>query len=1109
MVSVLFVDLVSYTALSEARTPEDVRELLGRYFDTARTVVDRYGGAIEKFIGDAVMAVWGVPVAREDDAERAVRAALEMVEAVSAFGDEVGAAGLRARAGVVTGQVASLVNPGEGLVVGDRVNTAARVQSTAQPGTVFVDEVTRQVTSAAVAYEDAGQHAVKGKRDRLRLWRAVRVVAGRGGTLREEGLEAPFVGRDGDLRLLKELFHGAVERGAARLVAVSGAAGVGKTRLRREFDNYVDGLAHSFLWHSGRCLSYGEGVAYWALAEMVRQRLGIAEDLAVPEVEMRLAAGLDRWVVDSRERAFLTPRLGALLGIAEPGLGREELFAGWRLFFERLAEHEPVVMVFEDLQWADEGLLDFIEHLLEWSATQRIFILTLARHDLAERRAAWPAGRRGATLLQLEPLDDGAIGELLDRLVDGLPTRTRARIAAHAEGIPLYAIEMIRALADRGVLAASGPEGRLVLTGEVGELDVPVSLSSLLLARLDALDPPERELVKSTAIFSGDCPRAAIAALSEVPDDQLDELLGRLVRKQILTIRADPLSPDVGQYAFAQGLLRTVAYEMLSRRERKRLHRAAAEHLRAAFPSDGEDVAEAIAAHYLGAYRAALDDPDAAELRAGAVSALHRAAQRAATVGAPEVAEKAYRTAIELADNELEQADLTSAAGEMALQAGRSDAALDLFAAAAEAHLAGGRHRIAAHVAGRAGHTLIRAGRLEDAIEQIRSALRTLGAEVLDADVAALNAALSRALASSGQYEQAGPPLELALRTAQALALPAVFSDALTTKGVIYLEKSRAEEARVFLDGAVAVAERHDLTEAMIRALLNSGNLDLQWDLPHAAEHFQAALALARRRGDRDDESYAAAGLMHVHILAGRWEATDRLAADLLDDPGQHRPAADLVHYFLAILHSLRGEIEDAKRCLGVIAPWEFADDAERRATHAATAVVVHLSEGQAEQALSQGRRMLGDAITTLGASNEAVRHAWPDTLDAALRLDRLDQAAELIALLDHLPPGHIPPYLRAQLARGRALLNAATGNHGSVEAGLGEAIATLSSLGYPYWHARAQTDLVAWLIDQHRVSEATAQLEQAAVVLESLAAAPALDRVRELLAGLPATLRT
>ncbi len=448
LVSVLFVDLVGYTSLSESRDAEDARELLGQYFERARTIIGRYDGTIEKFIGDAVMAVWGTPVAREDDAERAVRAGLELVDAVSAFGDEVRAPELKARAGVVTGQVASAVSPGAGLVVGDRVNTASRVQSAAEPGSVWVDEVTRQATSAVIAYEDVGEHTVKGKAEPLRLWRATRVVAGEAGSQREEGLEAPFVGRESELRLVKELFHAGVERNAIRLVAVSGPAGTGKTRLRWEFFKYIDGLADYVLWHSGRCLSYGEGVAYWALAEMVRQRLGIPEEALPDEVEAKLDAGLTSWILDAAEREFLSPRLGALLGVAEPGLAREDLFAGWRLFFERLAEHDPVALIFEDLQWADEGLLDFIDHLLDWSSDHPIFVLTFARPELAERREGWPTGRRGATLLSLEPLGDEAMTQLLYGLVDGLPASVRAHSRA-CGGHP--------AVRDRDRARAGGP----------------------------------------------------------------------------------------------------------------------------------------------------------------------------------------------------------------------------------------------------------------------------------------------------------------------------------------------------------------------------------------------------------------------------------------------------------------------------------------------------------------------------------------------------------------------------------------------------------------------------------------------------------------------------
>ena len=277
--SVLFCDVAGFTPLSEARDSEAVRELLSEYFAVARTVIGRYGGVVEKFIGDAVMAVWGTPVAAEGDAERAVRAGLDLVAAVAELGAGAGVPGLAARAGVVTGEVAvTLGAVGEGMVAGDAVNTASRVQAAAQPGQVLVDGATQRLAGGAVGFADAGEHALKGKAEPARLWRATRVLAGVGGSQRVDGLEAPLTGRDAELRTVRDLFHAAADRRVPRLVLVSGPAGVGKSRLGWEFEKYADGLAAQVWWHRGRCLSYGEGVVFWALAEIVRQRLGIAEE---------------------------------------------------------------------------------------------------------------------------------------------------------------------------------------------------------------------------------------------------------------------------------------------------------------------------------------------------------------------------------------------------------------------------------------------------------------------------------------------------------------------------------------------------------------------------------------------------------------------------------------------------------------------------------------------------------------------------------------------------------------------------------------------------------------------------------------------------------------
>ncbi len=1102
LVSVLFVDLVGFTSLSESRDAADVRELLGRYFDSARTIVERYGGTIEKFIGDAVMAVWGVPVAREDDAERTVRAALDLVEAVEVFGAEVGAGELRARAGVVTGQVAALENPGEGLVVGDRVNTASRVQSAAEPGSVYVDEVTRGVTSASIIYEDAGEHTVKGKAEPLRLWRAFRVVAGVAGNQREEGMEAPFVGRDADLRLLKELFHQSLDRRAARLVAVFGEAGIGKSRLRREFFQYIDGLAGTVLWHSGRCPSYGEGVAYWALAEMVRQRLGIPEDAPTDEAAEKLAAGLARWVPDAADRDFLGPRLGALLGLTDPGLGREELFAGWRMFFERLATHEPVALVFEDLQWADPGLLEFIEQLLDWSASSPIFILTLARPELTERHGGWPAGHRGATTLQLEPLGEEAMRELLSGVVAGLPQAAADRIIGQAEGVPLYAIETIRALADRGVL--SDQDGRLVLRGELGELDVPASLGSLLAARIDALDPTERQLVKSMSVFGGSFPRSTAAALGGLPEAELDGLLAALVRKQVLAIRADPLSPDRGQYGFAQGLLRTVAYEMLSRQERKTRHSAAAQHLREAFPGDGEEVAEVIANHLLDAYRAALDDPDAGALRAQAVAALGRAANRAASVGAPETAERNFLAARELvAAGEEEWATLTELAGRMALRSGRLDTALELLETAGDAHTRAGRVREAARTADARADVLGRLGRLEDAAALASSALEALGDRRLDADVGRLNHRLGRSLAYAGDYDGAIGPLERALQIAEALELPDLLATTLEAKGVIYGYTGRIREAEFLVEGAISIAEPLGLNFEVARAHANAGNMGVQWDRPGAEAHFRATRDLSRRQGERYMESVAGANLMTILLLTGRWDELGELSAELLGNTPD-RPGVEHLAAGPCIVHAHRGEAAEAAAMGEWMAPWERSDDAEYRLIRQAVMAVVERAAGHLQAVVDGANQTLVEAIEMVSAASDPVRLLWPVALWATLELGQLDDARALVKMLDDLPPGHIPPYLRAELARGRGVLAAAEDRHEAVEPDLGAALAAFRALGYPYHLALTQTDLAESLSMQGRSDEAEPLLAEAIETFERLRARPALERAQRI-SGNPA----
>jgi len=827
--SVLFCDVVGFTPLSEVRDPEAVRELLSEYFEVARTVITRYGGVVEKFIGDAVMAVWGTPAATEGDAERAVRAALDLVIAVAELGAEAGLPGLAVRAGVVTGEVAvSLGAVGEGMVAGDAVNTASRVQAAAEPGSVLVDEATQRLAGRAIGFADAGERQLKGKVGPVQLWRATRVLSAVGGSQRVDGLEAPLTGRDAELRTIKDLFHAAADRRVPRLVLVSGPAGVGKSRLGWEFEKYADGLKAQVWWHRGRCLSYGEGVAFWALTQIVRQRLGIAEE-DPPEVAAgKLAQGLDRYVPDPGERAYAGLRVARLLGVAFAGdsggpLSREELFAGWRLFFERLAAVQPVVLVVEDAQHADAGLLDFLDYLIDWVRDLPVYVMVLARPDLGQARPGFGTGRN-RTALTLDPLDAASMDTLVDALVPGMPAAARAKITAQAQGIPLFAVETIRSLVDRDIVQPV--EGVYRLTGDVGELAVPDSLHALLASRLDALDPGVRRLVADAAVLGATFPAEALIAISGQDEAIVRAALAELVRREVLSVSADRLSPERGSYGFAQNMLRQVAYGTLSRRDRKARHLAVAAHLRAAFPGDGEEVTEVIARHYLDALDAVPDDGDAGQIRGQAIATLTRAADRAVRTGAPARAAASYATAARLTQASTTDGQPTAAAvlwehaAEAALTNADWAAAAEQAGQAGELYRQGGETRSAARTQTIVGQALRQWGRLAQAREQLTAAMAVLRDDPGTDTVRALGGLASLEVHAVSPAADAVSAEALAL--GQDLAVDdATLAGLFTTRGISHTFAGRRPQAAANLREAARLAGQAGDTFQLGRALLN------------------------------------------------------------------------------------------------------------------------------------------------------------------------------------------------------------------------------------------------------------------------------------------------
>jgi predicted ATPase/class 3 adenylate cyclase len=832
LVSVLFADLVGFTAASEARDAEETRELLSRYFDLARTLIERYGGTVEKFIGDAVMAVWGTPIATEDDAERAVRAAIDLVDSVPGLDPR-----LQARAGVLTGEAAvTLGAEGEGMVAGDVVNTASRIQAAADPGSVLVGEATRRASEQAVAYESAGTQELKGKAEPVPLWRALRVVSGVGGELKAAGLEAPFVGRERELRLIKDLFHASAHDRRAHLVSVTGIAGIGKSRLAWEFYKYFDGIVDTVWWHRGRCLAYGEGVTYWALADMVRMRCRIAEDEQPESARQKLTATLHEHLLDAEERTFVEPRLANLIGLEErSGSDRQDLFAAWRLFFERLADSNPTVMAFEDMQWADSSLLDFIEYLLEWSRDYPLYVITLARPELQERRPGWGAGQRNFTSLYLEPLSHQAMEALLDGLSPGLPEQLRNQILARAEGVPLYAVETVRMLLDRGLLAPDGPVYRP--TGEIETLEVPESLHGLIAARLDGLSAEERRLLQDGAVLGKTFTTEALSALSGQPGSDLEPLLSSLVRKEVLGVQSDPRSPEHGQYGFLQDLVRHVAYETLSKRDRKTRHLAAASHIERSFPEEDE-VAEVLASHYLAAGEAVPDAEDAPEIRTKAREMLRRAGERAGSLGAPEEGQRYFDQAADLADEPLIQAELLERAGELAYPAGRPAEARARLERAIGLFEQDGEKASAARASARLADIDVAEGQLEGAASRLEIALPALEEAGSTPELAATLAQLGRMRALRGDREHALAALEPALSLAEKLALEEIFVQGLTSKAIVLFYAGRYAEARLLLEGVLQRARAGELHWAWFRAAANLT------ELLQDADRFEEAVEL-------------------------------------------------------------------------------------------------------------------------------------------------------------------------------------------------------------------------------------------------------------------------
>jgi len=876
--SVLFVDLVGFTPLAEKRDPEEVRELLSRYFDRAQTTIVNYGGTVEKFIGDAVMAVWGAPVANEDDAERAVRAGLELVASVSELGREARVEDLAARGGIVTGEVAITIGKvAEGMVLGDTVNSASRVQGMAEPGTVFVDEATWRASSGAIAFEEVGPLTLKGKVESVNAWRALRVVGKRKGLGRSERLEPPFVGRDDELRLVKDLLHATAREQRARLVSVTGVPGIGKSRLAWEFRKYVDGLVKNVYWHQGRSASYGEGITFGALGEMIRMRAGITEAEDADSSRSKLTATVAEFVPEEEERRWIEPRLAHLLGLVEaPTSDREELFSAWRTFFERVSAFGVTVMVFEDLQWADPGLIDFVESILEWSRNYPIMVVTLSRPELRDLRPDWGAGQRSFTSLHLDPLNDDAMRALLGGFVNGLTDAVTSIVLARAEGVPLYAVETVRMLVDRGVLVEDG--GTYRVEGELATLDIPETLHALVASRLDALPGEQRALLQDAAVLGATFLPESLIAIHGGERVLLDVQLRDLVRKEFLRFDTDPRSPERGQYGFVQSVIGEVAASMLARRDRTAKHLAAARYYSS---FDDEEYTPVVAAHYASAHRVAPDGPESDEIAEQAREWLTRAGERAISLGSPEQALDLFEEALDIAVTGTSRGSLLVSAAEASLMCGNVEKSVALLEEAVREHR-GADDQVAAGLAtAKLAASLGVADRLQEAASLAEAAFVDAGE---DGDLQ-VRAQLALAVANADSHGLDGVRSlewsELALALAERLDDTTLFAQALGARSVALFNLGRHREAVMLARGMVTLAIEVGSLREQARASLALSLYALPDD-PH--ETFTVALQsaeIARRAGLRGVEETNLMNAAETAISLGLWEESRAMIAEL------------------------------------------------------------------------------------------------------------------------------------------------------------------------------------------------------------------------------------
>jgi class 3 adenylate cyclase/tetratricopeptide (TPR) repeat protein len=930
VITVVFADLVGFTARSEQLDPEDVEAFLRPYHELLRREFERFGGTVEKFIGDAVAAIFGAPLAHEDDPERAVRAALAVRDAIREAGD------LEIRIGIATGEaIVRLDLPpgsGEGYATGDVLNTAARIQAAAPVNGILVAAPTWSATREAITYEAAEAIVAKGKAEPIAVWLAADARSRFGIDVRQ-GSPVPLVGRERERTLLVDTLERAESERTPQLVTLVGVPGIGKSRLVYELFEELERRSELRTWRQGRSLPYGEGISFWALGEMVKAQAGILEGDEPDTVATKLDAAVGE-VVPADEADWVAGWLRPLVGLE---VGREllrdrrdESFTAWRRFFEGLADRRPLVLAFEDIHWADDGLLDFIDHLVDWASGVPILVLCSARLELLERRPGWGGGKRNALTLALSPLSDAEAGRVVDAALGDatLEPAARASLLERASGNPLYAQQFARLLVERGSLPAGG---------------LPESVHGLIAARLDALSREEKAFLQDAAVMGKVFWTGALG----VP--AAPSLLQNLQRKEFIRRERRASVATEGEFAFCHALVRDVAYSQIPRADRAAKHRRTADWIESL--GRPQDHAELIAHHLSVALELGGAAPDA-DLIVRARAAWRDAGDRSYALNAAPAAVEAYAKAIELTpsdDPERAQLQFRHARAEVWATGG----GLDKLAEAAAALAAAGDRETAAEAETLLVRQVWLAGDRDGWTRHMDRAMELVGDTPPSRAKALALAYRARYLFLSGARPEAEPVAREALAIASDLGLDEIRAHALNTLGLARHhggDTGGLEDLRE----SIRISEANNSAESFTGWNNLSTLLELSGRMEDAHEATLEALRVARRFGSAADVRWAEYGLDYRLYEVGDWdEAVGRIRQHLAEiEAGSPHYLESSLRYELAQILAARDELDEAlDQATRAMAPSRRAGDPQSLFPSLAQMMIVRVARGERQEA--------------------------------------------------------------------------------------------------------------------------------------------------------------